>query len=638
VTDVAFATPGHATLRSDTRPVLSAAVPVRLRGARCALGGRCTARVPREVAGEPWLIVQIPREPTRRNGGANVLPTTWLLVEQPDNGVLELPGPIGSRERDRIVLRGVRPPAERDVTTAPVAIPDGARLRLATGVQRAAAQVDSAPIDMAVIALLEDGGARELHRKRLDPSRVPEDRRWHEVEIPLDAVAGRTVRFRFASRPVEPGDGRVSLPVWGDPTVWAPRRGDARPSVVLVSLDTLRARSTSTYGHELETTPYLTELARGGTLFARAFTTYANTLGSHASLFTGLDPASHAVLTLDRTFPAASPTLAETLRAAGYETAAVTENGLLEGTLGFRRGFATWFENEVPANAGDAPETFRRALAWARANERTPFFLFVHTYAVHLPYEPPPGYETLFEDGRPAAERDPVDRERLRYEQEVRALDDELRSFVAGLGSIVPPDRLLLVVTSDHGEEFGEHGQTTHLQLYDEVMHVPLLARWDGVVAAGQRAAASVSLIDVAPTILDLLGLPPLPAADGLSLAPIARGDASVLPRDVVFAQSEPYALTGDSWRFVARAADAKCLVAEDDAAECFDLEADPGERRPLAPGSTPRLAEVHRHALAYRARALPAIAGGGARTVRDGLREVDAATERKLRALGYAE
>lgn len=552
--------------------------------------------------------------------------------------IVKLPVGLGRLVLEKLVVRGMPDLRARDVTTQPVAVPAGARLRFAVGVEEAAWHVDSAPIEMTVTALLDGGGAREIYRRRLDPHRVEADRNWFDADVPLDELAGMTVRFRFASRPVLRDDPRSSLPLWGDPTVWAPRRDDARPSVVLVSLDTLRARSMSLDGYELETTPYLTELARSATTFERTFTTYVNTIGSHMSLPTGLYPAQHGVLFLTLRLPPERRTLAETLRGAGWDTAAVTENGYLTGELGFRRGFSTWFENRVHKAAGNAPETFRRALAWARSRESTPFFLFVHTYAVHKPYKPAAAYRRFFENGRPARTRPFHERLQLRYEQEIRELDDQLRAFVEELEKIVPADRLLLIITADHGEEFREHEQFTHVQLYDEVMHVPLLVRWDGVVRPGARSNALVSLVDVAPTVLDLLGLPPLPDADGTSLAAIARGEADSIPRKVVFAQSIPYGLTGVKWHFIGRTAETKCILAEDDTVECFDLTDDPREQRPRVPGESPRLGEVHELVRAYRERAMRPIIAAGKQTVEDGFRQVDAETERNLRALGYAQ
>jgi arylsulfatase A-like enzyme len=169
--------------------------------------------------------------------------------------------------------------------------------------------------------------------------------------------------MHFRARADGDAGAAAAFPLWGDPTVWAPARASgARPTIVLVSLDTLRARSTSTYGNRRETTPYLTQLAGDGVLFEHAYTTFSNTLGSHMSMMTGLYPAAHGVVGLDRRLAREHRTLAETLRESGYETAAFTEDGLLEGAIGFQRGFARYGENRgVFSAAGDAPGTFARS-------------------------------------------------------------------------------------------------------------------------------------------------------------------------------------------------------------------------------------------------------------------------------------
>jgi hypothetical protein len=186
-----------------------------------------------------------------------------------------------------------------------------------------------------------------------------------------------------------------------------------RPFVVLVSLDTLRARSMSAYGYGLGTTPEFQRIAAEGALFENAFTTFSNTLAAHMSMLTGLYPAAHGVYTNTR-LSAAIPTLAENLRGAGYQTAAITEDGLITARAGFARGFAHYVEDKTTAwHEVGARRTFERALAWANAHADEPFFLFVHTYAVHAPTHrgPPTGISS-----RRRRRRAPIGS----YEQEVR--------------------------------------------------------------------------------------------------------------------------------------------------------------------------------------------------------------------------
>lgn len=616
-----------------SRPVLSAPRVFHVAHA-CTPGvglapGACSVAVPAAAASAPTLLLEITRFAERGEKEGRV---EHALVPTPRDGVLRLPRGLRPHQIRRVELRGVPPLDAADRSAGPFAIPAGAVLRFSIALDEAMRGVAPAPVAFEVTAV-DVEGERRLFERVLDPA-SGETHGWSDVEISLDALRGRTMSLRFRARAAGGAGAPAAFPLWGDPTLWAPQRAAERPTIVLVSLDTLRARSTSTWGNPRETTPYLTRLAADGVLFEHAYSTFSNTLGSHMSMMTGLYPASHGVIGLDRTLPPEHRTLAESLRAAGYDTAAFTEDALLEGALGFQRGFSRYAANKgVFAAAGDARGTFARALGWARTRGAQPFFLFVHTYAVHLPYEPPPAYAGLFADGADVPVNGP-EHHRLRYEQEIRALDDEVEKLVAGLLEIVPRERLLLVITADHGEEFGEHGQMTHLQLYDEVMHVPLLVVLPGA-RGGTRVTDPVSLVDFMPTLLALAGAE-APPSDGVALDGVLRG-AAAPARSALYGQSLPYDLTGRQWRFVARTADAKCMLAEQGDGDCFDLADDPGEHVPLPPSANPRMTALHAAAAAYRERARPGIAAGAAAPFSSGAADaLDEATRKKLRALGY--
>jgi arylsulfatase A-like enzyme len=172
----------------------------------------------------------------------------------------------------------------------------------------------------------------------------------------------------------------------------------------------------------------------------------------------------------------------------------------------------------------------------------------------------------------------------LAYEQEVRELDDQVARLVADLDASLGPERFVLVITADHGEEFGEHGGIYHGQLYDEVLHVPLFVRWPGKVPAGRTIDEQVSLVDVAPTLLDLVGLDAT-VESGLSLRPLLEGTAAPLDRPYLFAES-PRAIGSHYARhFIARRPTGKCFSYElPDLDRCFDLASDPDEQNPLPP------------------------------------------------------
>lgn len=553
-------------------------------------------------------------------------------VGPPARPVLLAPGvdtPVGDLTRAQIFTArtyGIPSLASRGATSPAFVVPPSAILRLSYGVEQAAWHVDSAPVYFRVVYEDEHGATQDLFRRILDPARNPLDRRWYDNDVDLSDLEGKTIRLRFLSEPAKSGDTRPSLPVWGDPRILAPTSGPKRPAIVLVSLDTLRAKSMSLYGYARDTTPRTTRLATRGTVFDDAFTPFPSTLGAHMSMLTGLLPATHGVR--DATYALADQhlLLAEVLRGAGYATGAFTEDALLDSRRGFRRGFSAYHEDTtIQAGGGDAEATFGRALAWAAGHADEPFFLFVHTYQVHDPYDPPVAYRDLFpSDGVSDAQR--------RYEQEIRYLDDLLQRLVDGLHRLVPEQDLLLVVTADHGEEFFEHGLPTHLQLFDEVMHVPLLFVWPPRVPAGRRITEPVSLVDVLPTVLQLVGVDVPPGIDGVSLVPLLSATPATLDRTMVLGEYPP--LGGESARhLVARSRDAKCIVDDGGArTRCWDLAADPGETTARAPQDDPRFAPVAAAARAYGQRG--AAPSPGATPAEPAAESI----ERKMRALGYVQ
>jgi len=352
-------------------------------------------------------------------------------------------------------------------------------------------------------------------------------------------------------------------------------------------------------------------------------------------MFTGLYQRTHGVRGFLQSLPRERPVLPELLRAAGYDTAAFTEDGFLLAGAGFERGFAVYAENksaDLHQPAGQIADTFARGRAWMGKRAGEPFFLFLHTYQVHLPYVPPPGYTGYFGDASKIADRGEHDR--LLYEQEIRYTDDEVRELLRDLRALGLEEDTLVIITSDHGEEFFEHGQRLHgYQLFDEVLRVPLFMRLPGVIPAGLRVATPVSLTDVVPTTLELLGLPPVSGTEGLSLVPLLREAQAPLARTAVFAEAPSSLVSGWVDLAAARTATHKCIFhGLQGTTECFDLTVDPEERRPLAAdGADPRLVAARAQLDAFRAGTAVV---AGARTGAP----LDPATEQKLRALGYLQ
>lgn len=598
----------------------------------------CAVLERKKLPRTPWFIIEIPRRQRRQEEGREAPrenDSKLIMFHQLRKRRTSIR--LFEPYRHAVRIRPVPPVERRDVVTGVLEVAPGTVLQAWFGIEEPAWGADTVPVAFMISVIRGDGSVEEVFRRVIDPARVESDRRWHLAEVPIP-VNGEpeALRVRFATENAADTLGS-SLPVWGDPTLLAPEVAPRRPhQIVLVSLDTLRARSMSVYGFgDSETTPYFEQLASEGTLFEQAFTTYSNTLASHVSMLTGLYPATHRRFGLRKVGSRPFVLLAERLREAGYETAAFTENALLDSRV-FRHGFGTYYENKgIMPGAGDAEDTFRRALEWARSQADKPYFLFVHTYEVHAPYSSDEeSAEELALSGVPTLQK--VESLRRAYEKEIRRLDGMVAELVVALDELPRAGELLLVVTADHGEEFFEHGLLLHAQLFDEVMHIPMLMRLPGVIPEGLRVDSPVSLVDIVPTVLDLADVPATDV-DGVSLLPLLGGKP--LGRTTIFGQNPPPPIEGRHASVVGRTREAKCrLSLEDESAECFDLVQDSGEMTPLAPEDRDEFRQLYEDVRAYRA-GLWAGGDGPAPDTRIRLSdETDSRRRKKLRALGYVE
>jgi arylsulfatase A-like enzyme len=367
-------------------------------------------------------------------------------------------------------------------------------------------------------------------------------------------------------------------------------------------------------------------------------------------MVSGLWFRTHGALGITASLAPERRTLAEWLQSAGYATAAFTSGAWIVPWAGFRRGFDVY--SEQPAGDVDKQPVpylgFTRALDWMTENRERPFFVFLHNYLVHMPYLPPPPYRSLFGPLPPDARDDA--RALLAYEQEVRYGDDQVRALLEGIAALGVADRTLVVVTADHGEQFREHGSSEHTyDVYDEIVRIPLIMRLPGAIPAGMRVAEPASLADVAPTIVDLLGLPPIPGADGTSLLPLASGAVGRLPRDGVFSEAESRPNLGWVDLVAAHTRTVSCIHdARAGTDECWDRRVDPWQLHPPLPANdgSPEVADA-KSALARF------LAGGPRPTVGPPMfgppaadapatpkpaPGVEAERREQLRALGYVE
>jgi hypothetical protein len=325
------------------------------------------------------------------------------------------------------------------------------------------------------------------------------------------------------------------------------------PNVLLYIVDTLRADALGAYGNSSIETPRLDALAKQGTLFDYAFANSSWTRASVASIFTGLYPSRHRAETRDDRLPAAIDSLPEMLSRHGYTTGFVSTNANVAGCFGFGQGFDDMIELYERREAGkvtwaeiiaDSEEVTRTAIEWIEGAQR-PFFLVLHTSDPHDPYDPPkefdrymPEYEGSvdgFVTRYKPAQLDSADRQRIRalYEGEIAFNDHSFGSLVDHMKERGIFDDTLIIVTSDHGEEFWEYGpyRRGHGHAVTQAqIRVPLIVTFPRSqrVPQGVRERRAVQLVDLVPTVFDLLELPPPSDLDGRSL--FAKSD-SRLPR-----------------------------------------------------------------------------------------------------------
>jgi arylsulfatase A-like enzyme len=406
----------------------------------------------------------------------------------------------------------------------------------------------------------------------------------------------------------------------------APER---RPNVVLVLLDAVRADHLPIYGYPRDTAPFLTSLAKRATVFDRAYSSSGWTSPATASLFTSLHPFQHGVIWNMRRMresefrvsrvPDEPETIAEALKKAGYATFAVSDNPSASDLGGFDAGFDR-FES---ASDASATAVNRRVKKWrSEITGDRPYFLYLHYMDAHEPYLPQGrAFDEFMKDGRPNPRRDFV----AAYDSEIRLLDSKVQGLFESMGW---DENTIVIVTSDHGEGFHDHGLVGHANsLYDELMRVPLIIH--GVGALPQRIAVPVGHVDILPTLRDLLGLPPDPRNVGWSLAALlrtgawSRGDRPLLAHLKQFDEKQEIRAVVFGRH--------KLIERRPGRAELYDVEADPGETRDLAavhPDIVARLRDTYDRTEASATRY--------AQSNRDTALSPEAIE--KLRALGYVQ
>jgi len=382
----------------------------------------------------------------------------------------------------------------------------------------------------------------------------------------------------------------------------------AEANLLLVVVDTLRADRLGCYGNSSGMTPCMDALAAEGVLFRKAYAHAPWTLASFASLLTSTYPAQHKAGGWVGEFlklRSDAVTVGDCFRAAGSRTGSIVSVDFLTENFGMHKGFDT-VDHDVSRNnhlTRIATRTTDTALRWLNKNGEEPFFLMVHYFDPHLVYDPPAEFRAqfalegdkntkdvifgevrdivAFRQGRLELSGKKIERLEGLHNGEVAYTDRELGRLLDGLAKRGLDKNTIVVLTSDHGEEFHDHGGFEHGHtLYDELLHIPLIVRWPERIPAGVEVDATVRHIDVAPTVCGLAGVEPGNKFQGLDLSPMWQTGAT--PEDLpVFA--EGYFWSPEK-RF-ARIADGKKTIAytASKRVEIFDLESDPAESVDIA-------------------------------------------------------
>ena len=396
-----------------------------------------------------------------------------------------------------------------------------------------------------------------------------------------------------------------------------PAASPGRPNVLLVTIDTLRADHVGCYGHSGSATPVLDRLASRGIRFETAVAHVPLTAPSHASILTGRTPLGHGLRDNGGfALPDGARSLAEDFRQAGYRTAAFVSGFPLDRRFGFDRGFQAYDDHlprgndprRTPYVERTADRTTEAVLRWLEATPTgaAPFFLWVHYYDPHAPYEPPADLRARFASSP--------------YDGEIAFVDAQLGRLLRRLDELSP--RTVVLVTADHGEGLGEHGEETHgLFVYDSTLRVPWIMAGPGL-PSGRVAGVVARGIDVAPTLLDYAGLPARPDIEGRSLRASAdgrdQGDAPAYAESL-FPQLQYGWAPLHAWRT------ARFKFIEAPRTELYDLIGDGGETRDRAREERGRVDEMQRQLRAAMATRTPNAA-----------KEMDAETAERLAALGY--
>lgn len=487
----------------------------------------------------------------------------------------------------------------------PLRLPKDAFLEFGIGIYNEKGYTDQKPVTFKILAETE-GTSKSLFQTELF---IKDKRLRNQIvmkKIDLAPYANKKLTLIFITESAESSSTNRIFPFWVNPIIY--RRVFKRPNVILISLDTLRADHMSCYGYHRNTSPYMDELARDSVMFQNTYVHSPWTLPSHVSMLYSLNSANHQVYYSTQKIDVSLPSLASFLKKYGYVTHALTGGGFVSSIFGFSKGF-DWYENPVAGTVSDeASQLYGYTSNWLAKNKDKQFFLFLHTFQIHGPYNPPPPWNQTFLDdsakwGRMGL-RNFLDEhgEDYTFTQEEReniiALYDAdilytdqilIKPLIVLLKELGIYDNTMIIITSDHGEEFYEHDGWLHSNtLYEELLRVPLLIKFPNSEFNGARINTRCRSIDIMPTILDVVSVKYDPnSLDGQSLMPLVLGKESkdriyisdVAFKDVPVPCPALMASNRDQLKFIFEKSQTGIKNIE-----IFDLEKDQDEKKNLYP------------------------------------------------------
>ena len=481
---------------------------------------------------------------------------------------------------------------------------------------------------------------------------------WVDHKVDLSRFAGQTVRIDL--RALGNGAGRLA---WNSPRILVPtpaeRTLEPAQNVIVLVIDTLRADKLRPFNAQTRVkTPTIDQFASDGVVFALAQAPENWTKPSVASILTGLHPQTHQQKTGDAALPSSAVLLSEHLQDQGFATGGFIANGYVSDRFGFDQGWDDYTNYIREAKSTEAKDVFEEAGSWIEAHKDGRFFAYIQTIDPHVPYDPPGKYLQMYDPSeyggqvRPRmtgdllekAKRNPPqvvfdasDKRRLQalHDGEITKHDHFFGAFLERLSELGLAEDTLVVVTSDHGEEFNDHGSWGHgHSVYQELLHVPLMFRLPGRLPGGTKVGDAVSTLDVSATVTDLLGVPAMDHNEGQPLVGLMFGEAPSGP-SVAFSdfQDDRRVITTGRWKLILRGNLTSTM---------FDLVADPMEKTELDASAFPIGRRYTRMLLGQflgatdRGDWLSAEQKGGTQLQREDA-EMDDTIRDQLRALGYA-